>query len=283
MLQRMLPPDVTARIRDYIAAQTALRTNTLLQEARAEENAINARMGVRNGNTIRAYQRLGSDEIRVRVAIIRGAIERSHAAMVGRVDHDTLGDLNAVLAEYVSAHAAELVAALTARAEKLQFSPAQTTLINVQVQNVAAAARRQAEVELAFYVDRLKSQAARASAGTTMTFNGPVGAVMTGPGSVANVAMAGEESARLVAALEALQKAIAASGDTTQEQRSEASEVASNAIVAARAEKPNRTMIGGLLSGLAVTVQTVASLQDAWQVVKDAAIAARVWIDNFGS
>ena len=75
----------------------------------------------------------------------------------------------------------------------------------------------------------------------------------------------------MVEALEKLRAALPQSTDMTADLREQSADVISDLIVASRAPKPNGPKIAGLFSGLATTVQTVASLRSAWNFVLDAA------------
>jgi hypothetical protein len=84
--------------------------------------------------------------------------------------------------------------------------------------------------------------------------------------------MGGPEGAKLIEAVEHLASAIKSNMEMAGRQRDVAPEIAYEVVVAAKSPKPNAAKIVGLLGGLAMTIQTIASLQGAWDKVR--AIAA---------
>jgi hypothetical protein len=71
------------------------------------------------------------------------------------------------------------------------------------------------------------------------------------------------QSGRLLQALEQLQAAIAQNAEMTPNQRADSAEVVRDLITATKTSKPNGSKLLGLLNGLAVSIQTVASLRGA--------------------
>lgn len=105
-----------------------------------------------------------------------------------------------------------------------------------------------------------------------------MGAVQTGTHATAHVRLDATDNRRLIEALESVGRAVQANTEMSTQQQAFSLELVSDLVAAVKAEKPNSAKIAGLLSGLAQTVQTVASAQGAWDAVKSAAIAAGIWL-----
>lgn len=106
------------------------------------------------------------------------------------------------------------------------------------------------------------------------TFNGQVGAVQTGEGSVANVQQATDVSqfADIKAALQSLLQELPKSNLSASE-RQDAEELIGKTIKEIDSEKPSKGVVKALCSGLATTVQTLGSTSAAYALVS-AAFAA---------
>jgi hypothetical protein len=95
--------------------------------------------------------------------------------------------------------------------------------------------------------------------------------VQTGAHTFAHIHLDMAQSGRFLQGLERLQVAIAQNTEMIAEQRAEGAELVTDLIAATQAPKPNASRLTGLLNGLAVAVQTVASLRGAWDLVRDGA------------
>lgn len=102
----------------------------------------------------------------------------------------------------------------------------------------------------------------------SFTFNDQVGAVQTGAGSVANVQQAGGANpyADLKAALQSLLQELSTSGLPLPE-RQEAEELIGKTMQEIESDKPSKSVVKALCSGLATTVQTLGSASAAYQAV----------------
>jgi ornithine cyclodeaminase/alanine dehydrogenase-like protein (mu-crystallin family) len=124
-----------------------------------------------------------------------------------------------------------------------------------------------------FFVEELKQPPAVSATGGIYNFQGNVGAVLTGPYATAHVHIDAIGAARLVEALEGLRDALPKAADMAPDAREQSAELVSDIIVAARADKPNGLTLTGLLMGLGMGVQTIASVRPAWDAVLHAAKA----------
>lgn len=270
----MFDANLTTRIRDAISVQVGPRDKTLLTNLRAETNHLAARGLAISGNAIISYTSAAADELRVRAKIVWAAIARSHGSMVGRADDATLGDLQGQIVEHINVQATQV---RNLAQESVRRVAAQAKIDSNHLQNTIATVARElineAHVEAQFYVDNLQRVATMHSSGPAITIHGNVGAVQTGTFATAHINLSGAGRDRLVETLEALQSEIQRNPEATTEQREQATELTTDVITAVKAEKPNGAKVAGLLGGLATTVQTVASLRGAWEMVRTAAIA----------
>jgi hypothetical protein len=270
----MFDTTLTTRIRDAIGVQVGPRDQILVANLRAETNRLAARGMAISGNAIHSYTNATVDELRVRARIVWAAISRSHTSMVGRADASTLGDLQGQITEHINVQATQVrnLAQENVRrvidSAKINSNHFQNTIATVARELI-----QEANVEAQFYVDNLQRSATEASSTPGITIHGNVGAVQTGTFATAHVNLTGTGRDRLVETLEKLKNEVGRNREATAEQREQATELVTDVIAAVKAEKTNGAKVAGLLGGLATSVQTVASLRGAWEMVRTAAIA----------
>ena len=266
----MLDPAVVERIRELIAAELEPREGVLRDNCRAASNRLASRGLAISGNSAREYGSLAIDELKVRADIIWSSIRRAHGSLGGEYAATTLKDLQQQLTEHIHAQSTKVRAQVKVL---LQRHPARATeSIDGDIRNAVDGLLRRMNVEAKFYCDQLQRPAAAAGA-ASITIHGNVGAVQTGAFAIANVSFAGHDGERLLTALEALREGLERNTEATAEQRAQGGELVGDLIVAVQAERPNVPKVAGLLSGLATSVQTVASLRGALELVRDAARA----------
>lgn len=278
----MLPANVVQRIAELIAAYQGERDRKLAENLLAAQRQLAAKGMIGSGNTAHQFGRIGCDELQVRAGIIWNAIQRTLSAAGAPADAATLQDLKQQLTHHINAQAAQVRGAAVGKVPPLH-GPTRTPIVKHIEETIATKAREsidQLGLEAAFYVEQLQRAAAQPpaapTAGVTINNSGNIGAVQLGPYSVAHVAMSAQDGARLAEAIEALRQALRENAEATADQRAQGDEIAGELVAAVRAERPNPPKIAGLLGGLATTVQTVASLRGAWELVRDAAIAAGI-------
>lgn len=271
----MLDPRITTRIRNYITAELRPRDRVFQESLQAESRRLGPTQGAMSGAAAHAHLELGRSELQVRAGLIWAAIRRSYSSLSGRDAPALLEDLQQQIAEYLTEEA-RIVAAYADdvwRGNERIFVMIRDS-INIERRNEL---RQRFDIEAQFYVDSLKTPAPSAGHAHVMNFNGPVGAVQTGEYAVAHVSFSATDSQRLVEAIEALRRAIESNTEMSADQRASSLELSADVMAATRAKTPNSAKMRGLLNGLAQTVQTVASLQEAWGAVTDAATAMGAW------
>ncbi len=275
----MLAAGVLTRIRSYVDAEIRPRDRILRETVQAAIRRIAASQGALSGASAHASLEAGRSELQVRAGIIWRVIARSYTSLVGGDSPSVLEDLRQQIAEYLTVEARTVadISAESWRGNDKMFLLIRDS-INVETRNEL---RAKCDLEAQFFVDQLRRPASPGSdAPAILNFHAPVGSVQTGPHATAHVVLDASDGRRLLDALESLRGAIEASAEMTGQQRAASLELISDLVVATKTEKPNTAKIGGLLKGLAQTVQTVASVQRAWDVVKSAAIAAHVWLSH---
>jgi hypothetical protein len=98
------------------------------------------------------------------------------------------------------------------------------------------------------------------------TFHGPVGAVQTGHGAVANVVqqVSMPEIGVLLQSLHEVRDAVTAAASISEAKRAEALEVLQELEAQANRAKPNALSVSGLLSGLGGVAEGLANAPQAW-------------------
>ena len=103
-------------------------------------------------------------------------------------------------------------------------------------------------------------------------FHGPVGAVQTGPGAVANVVqhIGPHDRAEILRALAQLAAAIQALGQWSGPPREQVLELVDECRVEVERAEPNGLRIAAVAMGIAAAVQTVADGRPAYDTLKAA-------------
>jgi hypothetical protein len=138
-------------------------------------------------------------------------------------------------------------------------------------------ARHDAEID--HYVASLETATARGSTiSGAYNFYGNVGAVQTGPGSVAHVIqhIGADQREALLVALGRVKQSIAQAPDIPERDQNELLEFAEDAAVELAKESPNTRRLSMTLQTLAAAVQGIASGPAAYEVLRAAAAAIGV-------
>jgi hypothetical protein len=108
--------------------------------------------------------------------------------------------------------------------------------------------------------------------GTMMnnTFNGPVGAFQTGTHATATVTQVASNSGSIQAvhaAIDGLVEMLRSAPGLSEDHRIETIEILNDVKTEAEKEKPNKSKLGGLLSGAGTMIQTIPNAAPAWAQV----------------
>ena len=144
-----------------------------------------------------------------------------------------------------------------------------------EIDSARATALDTIETEIGLFVHSLsrKAETKDEPSHTVVNVYSPVGSIQTGQNSVANVAQSidSESKDALVAALSQLQGAIESLHEEYSINTVELEELVTESTQELDKENPNSMKIKGLLSGIAGSIQTTASLKPAYESLKIAA------------
>ncbi|MFA6310400.1 MAG: hypothetical protein WCV99_10550 [Sterolibacterium sp.] len=109
-------------------------------------------------------------------------------------------------------------------------------------------------------------------------FQGTVGSVQTGANAVANVVqnLGADERTALVSALQQVKEAIGIAPSLPEPQRRELLEIAHECSSQLESESPNDTQFLNMFNVLGTTIQSIAGVQPAYQVLKTALLAVGI-------
>ncbi len=255
----MLPQSTADRIRDSIEAELGPRATDLAAAVNACDSDF-ARHGAFNSSR-RILQRgvVACHELTVRAEIIWRIIQQ-YRRLFGEPDEALIADLTRQLHDHISAQVNDV----------LKLTGPQP-LAECRDQLI-----KKFSNQALLFVEELKREPAAGAAGGMTNFYGPVGAVQTGPHATAHVHIDAAGTARLLDALEKLRDELPKAADMVLDEREQGTELVRDIMAAAQAPKPNSSKLSGLLMGLSLLVQTVASLRPAWDAVRYAAKAVGI-------
>ncbi len=264
----MLPAEITNCIRESIDAELPPRDKDVRLALQASQRRLASQGLSRSGNLLYERAQIGCEELTVRAEIIWGQIKRCHLAFRTAAGEQHAGELQQQISEHVTAQCAVVFALVDINPQSAWPRGAQDGIRDALTTRRSELIRKYTN-EVRFHIQSA-AQIPKSEPGT-FSFYGPVGAVQTGANAIAHIHIDAGGAARLAQALEQLQAAIRQAVEMPAEQRADSQDLVHDLIAAASAPKPNGPKLVGLLNGLAVTVQTVASLRGAWDLVRDAA------------
>lgn len=199
------------------------------------------------------------EEFRVRMKLVWTSIERVLRSRLPDSYPGLADDLRAVVGDYLTQHAGELLVSIASRRGIRLEVPNQ-----LEAEQHALRDRYSAEAEI------LAGHLSQPRSPTHVTIHGPVGAVQTGAGSVANVTqtIAGQDQETIRSALAGLAEAIGGAKEVEPDSRDAMLAIIPEIEAEVVKDRPNRLRISGLASGIGQTIQTVAALQGAWTMLK---------------
>jgi hypothetical protein len=141
---------------------------------------------------------------------------------------------------------------------------------NLESEAFAQRDRIWAEIDLLF--EKLRQQRTPAPSQPVFNFHGPVGAVQAGPNATAYIQqqIGGDALERLQQSLDALVSAVEQAEELIEPVRTDVVAVVQEVKAELQQRSPNRIRLGGLALGVATSIQTIASLEPAWKMVKAA-------------
>jgi hypothetical protein len=246
-------------IRETIEAELRPRNKDVRVRVQGSDRKIASTQGALSGAAISARAQIACDELTVRAEIIWSIIQRCHKSFGSEREDSLLADLQHQIHEFVSAEAVIIFNHVDGGA-----SAHYPTQLRTHIDDAVTVRRNELITKLKnearFYVQDIK-RPPKADLGGI--------AVQTGDYAQSHIHINADGGTHMVEALERLRAAIVEAAEMTSDQRDESVELVNDLIVAARAPKPNGPKLFGLISGLASTIRTVASLRPAWEFVRD--------------
>ena len=134
-----------------------------------------------------------------------------------------------------------------------------------------ARALEKAASEIDYAILEATSKHARGPDAATFNFYGTVGAVMAGPGATANVTITADQRQTIIGALNAVQEAVTHAHELAPAQRTQVAELVAEATAEAQKEQPNALKLRAVLGGIGMTIMTLGSAHEAYNLLKAAA------------
>jgi hypothetical protein len=268
----MLTGAAIDRICESVEAELAPRATNLSAALLACDSEFAARGQFNSSMRVQKRGLVACQELEVRADIIWSLMRRCRP-WFGEPDDALLDSLSQQIRHHIDAQA---TAVLQLAGQTPTDPQRRAAAIEVPITACREQLVKKFWSQARFFVDELKHPAATDVPNSSMNFYGNVGAVQTGLYATAHVQIGAADSARLVEALEGLREALPSAADMAPDAREQSAGLVTDIIAAARVDKPNRLTLNSLFMGLAVTVQTVASLRPAWDAVRQAAAAIGV-------
>jgi hypothetical protein len=266
----MLAPDMVNCIRDSVQAESAPRRVQLDAALLQCDSEFAARGAFNSSMRLQRRGVLACQELTVRADIVWELIRRCQAHFGTPPDELLLDDLRQQIAEHITSQAGIVLA--QAGATSTPDSVRWKEMLAAQVSTCRDEQIVKFSNEARFHVQAATQPPTPTMGGVTVNAQ-VVHAVLTGSHAVANIQINAERSARMVEALEQLRATIPQAAEMTAGAREQSLDLIGDLVEAAHAQKPNGLKLAGLLNGLAMSVQTVASLRPAWDFVSVAARA----------
>jgi hypothetical protein len=254
--------DRVARLLDVRIAE---RRAQILHEAAAITSRMATRGVVQSSIHVLELQGLYSRELEIRSVIGWETLVRVHRTLGPLAAQETRESFRSLFADHLVVNHRELSSHLAESATRFGGR------MKVDLQESYDLVLRKHQVEIDLYFDSLASASATGAAvSTNYNFYGNVGAVQTGPQSVANVvqSLGATDREALEAALRQVVEALAAAPSLVETQRTDLLDIARECEQQLKSPSPNNTKLLTMFNVLATTVQGIASAQPAYQALK---------------
>lgn len=268
----MLDSTLLDRLKGPIDVAFAERRNQVPMEVMHVNAEANKHGMFHSSRRLLEIHAIYAREVAIRVQLVWQSIVRVHRTLGSQVTDSFRSDLKDELRNYATSIHRELSGLLeeTYRGSSIQMG--KTTLDDARD---LAIAKHLAEVDI--YVDSLltaQNSSGATSLPGTYNFYGPVGAVQTGVGAVANVVqtLSNADRASLRDALNQVKVALDASCSIPEVQRTELTGIAVECKREVEASNPNSTKLMALLVVLGTTIQTIANARPAYEALKAAVL-----------
>ena len=269
----MLNLKVTELARNMIQVQFDERRKQLRQDIMRVKNEIAIRGMLRSSMTLSRICDLYINEIQIRASIVLKVFIRILSTEV-YPSEELASDLKSEMEKYLFDILSELNKDLHKTVGSIK-----SVVTDEQVDKLLDSAYGHAlkkigtEIEL-FVLSLSRAKEREGQSGSSQAiynFYSPVGAVQTGPGATATVTqnLNSENREALLYALDDIKKYLE-SEENLDFPKEEILELVDESCVELKKPNPNGMRLRAVLTTVAITIQTVGSLQQAYQVVKSA-------------
>ncbi len=269
----MLNLKVTELARNMIQVQFDERRKQLRQDIMRVQNEMTTRGILRSSMTLSRIRDLYINEIQIRASIVLKVFIRILSTEV-YPSEELASDLKREMEKYLFDILSELNKDLHKTVGSIK-----SVVTDEQVDKLLDSAYGHAlkkigtEIEL-FVLSLSRAKEREGQSGSSQAiynFYSPVGAVQTGPGATATVTqnLNSENREALLYALDDIKKYLE-SEENLDFPKEEILELVDESCVELKKPNPNGMRLRAVLTTVAITIQTVGSLQQAYQVVKSA-------------
>jgi hypothetical protein len=263
----MLDERIRERAKQLIIVQFAEREEQLKKDLGLAK-ADFSRDGIYHSSMmLRKLQEIIVRELEIRTMLAWESIVRVHRTLGSEVISNLKVDLQKELFKYIDQEDDALSRLL--EEERLRVDKGASLSLTEAVKHVKA----KHEIEIELYVDSLE-QAKQVSQppAPVYHFYGNVGAVQTGLYASANIIQNLGEADKefLFNALSMIKDTLASIREMSETQRKELTQMVEETLTEIKSAQPNNTKVKAILNTLAISIQTVASAQPAYQALKSA-------------
>jgi hypothetical protein len=249
------------------------RESLLANEIQQVKERANARGALLSGFTVESISVLVRDEFRIRVALFWEIVQRVLSSTGLDISTDYSQRLQALLAEFLDGQSEQLTSVLRMNVASINHGWNENMIPNERRELESATGAKielfSLEVEARAASSLSGDSAARSE--TVYNFhNSNIGALQSGQNASANVtqSVTSFDPAGILKALEVVEKAVDGVQQVALTSKAEVVEVIRELKAEVQKPKPNRLKVTQLLSGLAAVVQTTASLQPAYGMLR---------------
>jgi hypothetical protein len=267
----MLDPKVVELTDRLIQTQYAERRQQLACEIHSAAQQFNSRGTLHSSMHLQKVTEICHHEVEIRAWIVHNA----HVRVLSQLgaDHypELAGDLKGRLAYYLPLQDdyAQAPKELAHRIG-LQSHP------DIRIHETRDHVLTKIGTEIDLFVETLirqgQQRTEQAAGNPVYNINAPIGAFQTGPGSMATVVqhIGTEDKETLLLALSLVRDALSQLPDTAGFPRADIIELVNDADAEIKKPAPNRTKLSSVLTTIGNSIQTLGTLQSAYQTLKGA-------------
>jgi len=265
----MLDPTITELARTMIQVQFEERRRQLEREVELVHNEMAARRIGRSGIALSRIHDLCAREVEIRAHIVWQVLARVLSTIGFGPSETVAQDLKAEVEAYLPPDLPELNQIIARNANLIRAGqvPPLTDARNHALRKIGA--------EIDLFVLSLERHVASSEAQTaapqaTYQFYSPIGVLQTGAGATAQVVqiLSTQDREALLRTLDDLRQGLEHLAEVPGHSRDEVLELVGDARSEAEKPEPNVLRLRTILLGLATTIQTIGSLQPAYQAIK---------------